>query len=71
MLWKTELPSFSQDANGVAAQVKTSDDAIQTITAGYIVGCDGPRSLVRQGLALTFEGSTFERIFYVADAQVY
>src|SRR5262249_33632577 len=60
--WRTELQSFSQDANGVAAQIKTGDDAIQTITARYIVGCDGPRSLVRHGLGLTFEGSTFERI---------
>jgi len=70
VLWKTELQNFSQDSNGVVAQVKTDDDAIQRITARYIVGCDGPRSLVRHSLGLTFEGSTFERIFYVADAQV-
>ena len=70
VLWRTELQSFSQDASGVAAQVKTGDDPIQTITARYLVGCDGPRSLVRHGLGLTFEGSTFERVFYVADAHV-
>jgi len=70
VLWKTELQSFSQDASGVAAKVKTGDAATQTLTARYIVGCDGPRSVVRHELGLTFEGSTFERIFYVADAQV-
>src|SRR5215475_5573348 len=70
VLWKTELQSFSQDVSGVAALVKTGDDPIQTITARYLVGCDGPGSLVRHGLGLTFEGSTFERIFYVADAHV-
>jgi 2-polyprenyl-6-methoxyphenol hydroxylase-like FAD-dependent oxidoreductase len=70
VLWKTELQSFSQSASGIVAQVKSGDDASQMITAGYIVGCDGPGSIVRHRLGLTFEGSTFERIFYVADAQV-
>jgi 2-polyprenyl-6-methoxyphenol hydroxylase-like FAD-dependent oxidoreductase len=70
VLWKAELQSFSQDADGVVAQVKTSDEETQAITAKYLVGCDGPKSLVRHQLGLTFGGSTFERIFYVADAQV-
>src|SRR5215510_15408758 len=70
VLWKTELETFKQDSDGVVAQVRTSDDQTQTISAKYIVGCDGPKSLVRHGLGLKFEGSTFEQIFYVADAQV-
>ena len=69
VLWKTELENFSQDADGILAQVKTSDQESGTISAKYIVGCDGPKSLVRHALGLTFEGSTFERIFYVADVQ--
>jgi hypothetical protein len=40
------------------------------MAAKYIVGCDGPKSLVRHILGLKFEGSTFERTFYVADAQI-
>src|SRR5262245_41928443 len=70
VLWNTELESFAQGAGGVVARVKTSSDKKQTIAAKYVVGCDGPKSLVRHILGLTFEGSTFERIFYVADAQV-
>jgi 2-polyprenyl-6-methoxyphenol hydroxylase-like FAD-dependent oxidoreductase len=70
VLWKTELQNFSQDAEGVVAQVRTSRDETQSISAKYLVGCDGPKSLVRQQLGLIFGGSTFERIFYVADAQV-
>jgi 2-polyprenyl-6-methoxyphenol hydroxylase-like FAD-dependent oxidoreductase len=70
VLWKTELETFKQDSDGVVAQVRTSDEETQIISAKYIVGCDGPKSLVRQALGLKFEGSTFERIFYVADAQV-
>jgi len=67
--WNAELESFAQDADGVVAQVRTSNEN-QAISAKYIVGCDGPKSPVRHALGLTFEGSTFERIFYVADAQV-
>ena len=68
--WKTELDKFSLDATGITAHVKTSDGNSQSIKARYIVGCDGPKSVVRHILGLTFGGSTFERIFYVADAQI-
>jgi 2-polyprenyl-6-methoxyphenol hydroxylase-like FAD-dependent oxidoreductase len=70
VLWKTELETFKQDTEGVVARVKASDQETLTISAKYIVGCDGPKSFVRHTLGLEFEGSTFERIFYVADAQV-
>lgn len=70
VLWETELESFSQDAAGVAAQARSADGTSQVIEARYLVGCDGPKSLVRHTLGLTFEGSTFERIFYVADVQL-
>jgi 2-polyprenyl-6-methoxyphenol hydroxylase-like FAD-dependent oxidoreductase len=70
VLWNTELESFSQDAAGVTAQVKTADGRSRTITAKYLVGCDGASSSVRHSLGLRFEGSTFERLFYVADARV-
>jgi 2-polyprenyl-6-methoxyphenol hydroxylase-like FAD-dependent oxidoreductase len=68
--WKTELESFSQDETGVTAQVKLPSGESQTIRGKYLVGCDGARSVVRHELGLTFEGSTFERLFYVADARV-
>ena len=54
VLWKTELQSLSQDADRVVAHVKTSDDETQAIAAKYVVGCDGPKSLVRHQLGLTF-----------------
>lgn len=70
VLWETELESFNQDASGVTAQVKTPAGESLTISGKYLVGCDGASSPVRHGLGLTFEGSTFERLFYVADARV-
>jgi len=68
--WNTELESFSQDATGVTAQIKTPSGGSETIRGKFLVGCDGASSPVRHGLGLTFGGSTFERLFYVADARV-
>ena len=70
VLWKTELEGFSQDAEGVKAQVRTAAGVSQIVEPKFLVGCDGPKSLVRHSLGLSFEGSSFERIFYVADTQI-
>ncbi len=70
VLWQTELESFSQDAGGVTAQVKNADGTIQTIEAQYLVGCDGAGSKTRHLLDLHFEGSTYPRLFYVADVEM-
>src|SRR5215203_5187953 len=68
--WKTELQSLSQDESGVIAIVKNAAGDTETIEAKYLVGCDGAKSPVRHALGLSFEGSTFERMFYVADVDV-
>ncbi len=70
VLWNTELESFSQTESGVTARVKSAGGESRTIEARYLVGCDGAKSPVRRALGLAFEGSTFERTFYVADAQI-
>lgn len=68
--WNTELESFSQDAQGVEANIKNTDGDTNRIEAKFLVGCDGAKSIVRHTLGMTFEGSTFERLFYVADTQI-
>jgi 2-polyprenyl-6-methoxyphenol hydroxylase-like FAD-dependent oxidoreductase len=70
VLWKTELENLSQTEAKVTAQVKLADGASQTIEAKYLVACDGAKSPVRHALGLEFKGSTFERMFYVAGAQI-
>ncbi len=69
-LWQTELESFSQNETKVIAHVKNVTGGSQIIQGKYLVGCDGPKSPVRHALGLSFEGSTFERLFYVADVQI-
>ncbi len=68
--WKTELEHFSQSETGVTAHIKMADGTPQIIEAKYLVGCDGAKSPVRHELGLSFEGSTLERLFYVADTQI-
>lgn len=68
--WQTELVDFSQDATGVTAQIKTGIGETKTIKAKFLAGCDGAKSLTRHKLGLQFEGSTFERLFYVADVEI-
>ena len=70
VLWQTELQSFSQDETGVTAYVKNGAGETQIITGKYLVGCDGASSPVRIALGLSFEGSTFSRMFYVADVEI-
>jgi len=70
VLWQTELETFTQTENSVSVQVRHRSGEVQTIEAKYLVGCDGPKSIVRHTLGLTFEGSTFERLFYVADVRI-
>jgi len=70
VLWQTELESLSQDEFRVTATVRTTAGTSQIIESKYLVGCDGPKSPVRHALGLAFAGSTFERLFYVADVQI-
>jgi len=68
--WQTELQDFAQIDSGVTATVINSAGGTDTIEAKYLIACDGAKSLVRHSLGLTFTGSTFERIFYVADVEL-
>ncbi|EUA30954.1 FAD binding domain protein [Mycobacterium xenopi 3993] len=62
----TELPSFEQDDEGVAAVVRERDSgATETIRADYLVAADGVHSPVRDSLAITTSGYGAVPIFVV------
>lgn len=67
--WLTEMIGFAQTDDGVTATI-VAGGREETIEAKFLVGCDGAHSVVRHGLGLKFEGSTFERLFYVADVEI-
>ncbi|WP_214416191.1 FAD-dependent monooxygenase [Sphaerisporangium fuscum] len=55
----TEVTGFSQDDDGVTVTL-VGDGGAEQVRAGYLVGADGGRSLVRKTLGVGFEGETFE-----------
>jgi 2,4-dichlorophenol 6-monooxygenase len=57
--FSTELVHIAQDADGVTATVKERDTGVtHEIRARYVVGADGGRSLVAQGLGFDFSGES-------------
>ena len=70
VLWQTALESVSQTGERVRATVKNADGSTREISAKYLVGCDGAKSVVRHQLDFTFEGNTIDALFYVADVEM-
>jgi 2-polyprenyl-6-methoxyphenol hydroxylase-like FAD-dependent oxidoreductase len=67
--WNTELASFEQASDHVAATLRQPDGATRKITAAYMAGCDGGHSTVREGSGITFPGAPYEQVFFVADTE--
>ncbi|MGK3208680.1 FAD-dependent oxidoreductase [Amycolatopsis sp. MEPSY49] len=66
----TTLVGFEQSDEGVSAVV-VKDGVAETITARWLVGCDGGHSTVRKQAGISFEGETREEVrMIVADVEV-
>ena len=66
----TALDSFEQSDEGVSAVVIKGGEA-ETVTARWLVGCDGGHSIVRKQAGIAFEGETREAVrMIVADVEV-
>jgi 2-polyprenyl-6-methoxyphenol hydroxylase-like FAD-dependent oxidoreductase len=53
--WRVEAIEQDADAVRITARALASDRVVE-ITGDYAVGCDGPRSVVREALGIRFEG---------------
>ncbi len=60
--YSCEFVSFTQDAQSVTVEIKNERGQSETITAQYMVGCDGGASAVRKqlGIALRGEGNILQ-----------
>jgi 2-polyprenyl-6-methoxyphenol hydroxylase-like FAD-dependent oxidoreductase/heme-degrading monooxygenase HmoA len=67
-----ELVGFSQNAEGVTAQLRGPTGQGEIARAHYLVGCDGAHSAVRAGLGLAFEGGVgmFPQLFMLGDVEL-
>ena len=63
----TELTGLAAGGDAVTVSVRGGAGQAQTITAGYVVGCDGAHSRVRQELGLTFDGHPYPQDWLLAD----
>jgi 2-polyprenyl-6-methoxyphenol hydroxylase-like FAD-dependent oxidoreductase len=66
---KTEIISYRQDDNGVAAELRGPSGQLEPCAARYLAGCDGARSTVREVMGTGFPGGTYQHVFYVADVE--
>ncbi|MBO0610557.1 FAD-dependent oxidoreductase [Myceligenerans salitolerans] len=65
----TEFVGIAQDADGVTVRV-TGPDGDGRLRAGYVVGCDGHRSAVRDAVGLPFPGKAVIRSMLLADVRL-
>ncbi len=64
-----EVRALRQSADGVEVEVSDDGSGISTLSARYLVGADGGRSIVRKQLGLPFEGhpGSFRGIVFDAE----
>jgi 2-polyprenyl-6-methoxyphenol hydroxylase-like FAD-dependent oxidoreductase len=65
-LWEHEFIKLLEYTKEISALVKNKDGEL-TITAQYLIGCDGAKSPVRHQLNFSFKGGTYDHKFFVAD----
>jgi len=71
--WNTELENIVQHQDKIEADLKhlsKPGHPIEKVTAKYMIGCDGAKSMVRHLLNFSFKGGTYEQQFYVADTKL-
>jgi 2-polyprenyl-6-methoxyphenol hydroxylase-like FAD-dependent oxidoreductase len=61
------LESFKDQGNQVQAVLRKQNGESETLTADWLLGCDGAHSTVRHGLGFAFEGTTQNSDWYLAD----
>ena len=64
------LESFTDQGNQVQAVLRKTSGESETLTADWLIGCDGAHSTVRHGLGFTFDGTTQPSDWYLADGHI-
>jgi 2-polyprenyl-6-methoxyphenol hydroxylase-like FAD-dependent oxidoreductase len=64
------LESFKDLGNGVEAVLRKANGESETLTADWLIGCDGAHSVVRHGLGFTFDGTTQPSDWFLADGHI-
>jgi 2-polyprenyl-6-methoxyphenol hydroxylase-like FAD-dependent oxidoreductase len=65
-----ELTSFADDGDAIVAHLKHADGRDEAVRTRWLVGCDGPHSLVRHALDVSFSGLAYDESFALADTKL-
>jgi 2-polyprenyl-6-methoxyphenol hydroxylase-like FAD-dependent oxidoreductase len=65
-----ELLDFVDNGAGVTATFQDARAERTAIRAGWLVGCDGVHSAVRQHLGLAFDGEDYPGVWAIVDARI-
>lgn len=66
---ETELVDFHDHGDHVTCVLQRADGSREEVTAGWLAGCDGARSIIRHKLPVEFAGETEDIGFVLMDAQ--
>jgi len=64
--WKSRVVGVENRSDGVTLTIETPDGSY-TLSADWLLACDGARSFVREALGLPFAGKVFHDRFLIAD----
>ena len=67
---RVELVTFTERDHGVDAILRHADGRAETVSAAWIIGCDGAHSVVRHTLGAPFSGETMNSDFILADVHM-
>ncbi len=65
-----ELTGLSQDDEGVTLALKSSDGALTSVRASWLIGCDGGASTVRSRVGIELDDLDFDEPWLVVDVRV-
>jgi 2-polyprenyl-6-methoxyphenol hydroxylase-like FAD-dependent oxidoreductase len=65
----TELTAMEPTGDAVTCRLRHADGTQRTLTARYVVGCDGAHSTVRHLAGIGFEGGSYPQTFVLADTE--
>lgn len=64
-----ECLEYQDKGDYIDARLRAADGSEHHYQAGWIAGCDGARSTVRNQIGGGFPGGTYDKIFFVADVE--
>ena len=65
-----EVTSFNRRADGVDAALQRADGGQESVSADWLIGCDGAHSLVRHSVGAPFSGETMDSDWILADVHI-